>query len=80
MGPCASENQLNTVLSYIEKGRSEGATLLYGGDRPQRDGLEHGFYVNPTVFEDVKPHMAIAQEEIFGPVLALIKSIRLRKP
>jgi acyl-CoA reductase-like NAD-dependent aldehyde dehydrogenase len=73
MGPCASENQLNTILSYIEKGKSEGATLLLGGNRPQGEGLEHGFYVEPTVFENVTGQMAIAQEEIFGPVLALIK-------
>ncbi|KAA9016989.1 alpha-ketoglutaric semialdehyde dehydrogenase GucD [Niallia endozanthoxylica] len=73
MGPCASESQLNTVLSYIEKGVAEGASLLYGGKRLVEDGLEKGFYVQPTVFENVKSGMTIAQEEIFGPVLALIK-------
>lgn len=73
MGPCASESQLNTVLSYIEKGKAEGATLLYGGERYAENGTEDGFYVQPTVFEDVTNGMAIAQEEIFGPVLALIK-------
>ncbi|MDQ0218175.1 aldehyde dehydrogenase family protein [Peribacillus cavernae] len=73
MGPCSSENQLNTVLSYIEKGKKEGATLLYGGERPMENGTENGFYVQPTVFENVKNEMIIAQEEIFGPVLALIK-------
>lgn len=73
MGPCASESQLNTVLSYVEKGIAEGATLLHGGGRVEVSGLEHGFYVQPTVFENVKTNMAIAQEEIFGPVLALIK-------
>lgn len=73
MGPCASEGQLNTVLSYIEKGIAEGASLLYGGKRLEEDGLEQGFYVQPTVFENVKSGMTIAQEEIFGPVLALIK-------
>lgn len=73
MGPCASESQLNTVLSYIEKGKAEGAALLHGGGRVEGDGLEHGFYVQPTVFENVTSNMAIAQEEIFGPVLALIK-------
>ncbi|MDQ0243716.1 acyl-CoA reductase-like NAD-dependent aldehyde dehydrogenase [Bacillus fengqiuensis] len=73
MGPCASENQLNTVLSYIQKGKEEGATLLYGGERPKENGTENGFYVQPTVFENVRNDMIIAQEEIFGPVLALIK-------
>ncbi|WCK53233.1 aldehyde dehydrogenase family protein [Aneurinibacillus sp. Ricciae_BoGa-3] len=73
MGPCASENQLNTVLSYIEKGIAEGATLLYGGKRIEDGELGNGFYVEPTVFENVTSKMAIAQEEIFGPVLALIK-------
>jgi acyl-CoA reductase-like NAD-dependent aldehyde dehydrogenase len=73
MGPCASENQLNTVLSYIQKGKEEGATLLYGGERMMENGTENGFYVQPTVFENVKNEMTIAQEEIFGPVLALIK-------
>jgi acyl-CoA reductase-like NAD-dependent aldehyde dehydrogenase len=73
MGPCASQSQLDTVLSYIEKGQNEGATLLFGGNRVEGEGLEHGFYVQPTLFEDVKTNMTIAQEEIFGPVLALIK-------
>jgi len=73
MGPCASEGQLKTVLSYIEKGITEGATLLCGGRRLTEDGLGEGFYVAPTVFEDVTSDMTIAQEEIFGPVLALIK-------
>ncbi|WP_199614168.1 alpha-ketoglutaric semialdehyde dehydrogenase GucD [Paenibacillus alkalitolerans] len=73
MGPCASESQLTTVLSYIEKGIAEGATLVYGGRRLTENGLEQGFYVEPTVFENVTSDMTIAQEEIFGPVLALIK-------
>ncbi|MBM7551605.1 alpha-ketoglutaric semialdehyde dehydrogenase GucD [Thalassobacillus pellis] len=73
MGPCVNEAQLDTVLSYIEKGKTEGATLLLGGDRPKDPELENGFYVNPTIFEDVRPGMTIAQEEIFGPVLSLLK-------
>jgi acyl-CoA reductase-like NAD-dependent aldehyde dehydrogenase len=73
MGPCASENQLNTILFYIAKGIEEGATLLCGGKKLEENGLEHGFYVQPTVFENVKSDMTIAQEEIFGPVLVLIK-------
>ncbi|BBH21918.1 putative aldehyde dehydrogenase YcbD [Paenibacillus baekrokdamisoli] len=73
MGPCASENQMQTVLSYIDKGTAEGATLLHGGGRMQGEGYEQGFYVLPTLFENVNPDMVIAQEEIFGPVLALLK-------
>ncbi|MCM3760308.1 aldehyde dehydrogenase family protein [Alkalihalobacillus oceani] len=73
MGPCSSESQLNTVLSYVQKGKEEGATLLYGGEKVQGAGLEEGFYVQPAVFDNVSSDMAIAQEEIFGPVLALMK-------
>jgi acyl-CoA reductase-like NAD-dependent aldehyde dehydrogenase len=73
MGPCASESQLNTVLSYIEKGIAEGASLLSGGRRVTEHGLDQGFYVEPAIFENVTTDMTIAQEEIFGPVLALIK-------
>ncbi|WP_394233821.1 alpha-ketoglutaric semialdehyde dehydrogenase GucD [Niallia oryzisoli] len=73
MGPCASESQLNTVLSYIEKGKAEGAVLLHGGRKCEGPGLEDGFFVEPTVFENVESSMTIAQEEIFGPVLALMK-------
>lgn len=73
MGPCASENQLDTVLSYIEKGKAEGARLLTGGNKHEAEGLENGFYVQPTVFEDVSSDMVIVKEEIFGPVLVLMK-------
>ncbi|MBU3569935.1 aldehyde dehydrogenase family protein [Priestia aryabhattai] len=73
MGPCASEDQLDTVLSYIDQGIKEGATLLCGGKREEKNELKEGFYVQPTLFENVKSSMKIAQEEIFGPVLALIK-------
>jgi alpha-ketoglutaric semialdehyde dehydrogenase len=73
MGPCANENQLKTVLSYIEKGIEEGATLLLGGGQLKDSNYEHGFYVQPTIFENVTTDMTIAQEEIFGPVIALMK-------
>ena len=69
MGPCANESQLNTVLSYIKIGKEEGATLVYGGNKVDNGG----YFVEPTVFEDVSPTMRIAREEIFGPVLALMK-------
>ncbi|MGC3791754.1 MULTISPECIES: alpha-ketoglutaric semialdehyde dehydrogenase GucD [Priestia] len=73
MGPCASEDQLNTVLAYVEKGVEEGASLAYGGKRLDEGELADGFYVEPTIFENVTSGMTIAQEEIFGPVLALMK-------
>ncbi|TVY00255.1 alpha-ketoglutaric semialdehyde dehydrogenase GucD [Paenibacillus cremeus] len=73
MGPCANEGQLQTVLSYLQKGTEEGASLLCGGNRLQGEGFENGLFVEPTVFENVTTKMAIAQEEIFGPVLALMK-------
>jgi aldehyde dehydrogenase (NAD+) len=71
VGPLASEKQWERVNGYIERGITDGATLVFGG--PGRiPGLEHGAYIRPTVFADVDPDSAIAQEEIFGPVLALI--------
>ncbi|GAA0382682.1 alpha-ketoglutaric semialdehyde dehydrogenase GucD [Bacillus horti] len=73
MGPCASENQLNTILSYIEKGKEEGATLLSGGKRLTNAPYDKGFFVEPTIFEHVTSDMSIAQEEIFGPVIALLQ-------
>ncbi|MBU8879897.1 aldehyde dehydrogenase family protein [Bacillus sp. FJAT-29790] len=77
MGPCASESQLNTVKKYIEIGKEEGASLIYGGEQLAGEEFDKGFYVSPTIFEDVQPEMAIAQEEIFGPVIGLIKAENL---
>jgi aldehyde dehydrogenase (NAD+) len=71
LGPLASETQLERVRGYIEKGESEGARLVAGGAEPP-EGLAEGFFVRPTVFSDVTPEMTIAQEEIFGPVLAIM--------
>ncbi|WP_088006849.1 alpha-ketoglutaric semialdehyde dehydrogenase GucD [Indiicoccus explosivorum] len=73
MGPVASENQLDNVLSYVKIGKEEGAKLLYGGNRVSEEETKNGYFVEPTVFEDVTPDMRIAREEIFGPVLALMK-------
>jgi acyl-CoA reductase-like NAD-dependent aldehyde dehydrogenase len=70
LGPLVSETQRERVRSYIEKGEAEGAKLLTGGAAPP-EGLERGYFVRPTVFSDVTPEMTIAQEEIFGPVLAI---------
>lgn len=72
MGPSVSQSQLDTVVSYIEKGKEEGAKLLYGGNKVENATL-NGYFVEPTVFENVTPDMTIAREEIFGPVLALMK-------
>jgi len=72
MGPCASESQYNTVLEYIDIAKNEGATLIHGGNSLQSDQLP-GFYVEPTIFDNVSTTMRIAQEEVFGPVIALIK-------
>jgi acyl-CoA reductase-like NAD-dependent aldehyde dehydrogenase len=70
-GSLVSPQQMETVLGYIEKGRSEGATLVAGGNRSQF-GNGKGCFVEPTVFENVANDMTIAREEIFGPVLAVI--------
>lgn len=72
MGPQASREQLDKTLSYIGTGRQEGAELIAGGNRIERDGLQGGYFVEPTVFADVSNDMRIAREEIFGPVAALI--------
>ena len=71
LGPLVSAQQRERVRGYIRRGLEEGATLVTGGVEPP-PGLERGFYVRPTVFADVTPRMAIAQEEIFGPVLAIL--------
>ncbi|MCM3689714.1 alpha-ketoglutaric semialdehyde dehydrogenase GucD [Neobacillus niacini] len=73
MGPCASEEQYKTVRYYIQKGIEEGADLLVGGETPNSPEFQQGFYVLPTVFDNVTSSMTIAKEEIFGPVLALMK-------
>jgi aldehyde dehydrogenase (NAD+) len=70
LGSLISEKQRERVESYIKKGIDEGARLVTGGGRPE--GLDSGWFVQPTVFADVDNSMTIAQEEIFGPVLAVI--------
>ena len=71
LGPLVSAAQRDRVRGYIKKGIDEGATLLCGGVDPPT-GLDQGYYVRPTVFSDVTTTMTIAQEEIFGPVLAIM--------
>jgi aldehyde dehydrogenase (NAD+) len=71
LGAIVSQKQMNTVLGYIEAGRKEGATVLAGGKRASVNG-DHGYFIEPTIFGGVKNEMKIAQEEIFGPVLATL--------
>src|SRR5579859_7478873 len=71
MGAIVSQEQMQTVLGYIETGKKEGAKLIAGGNRVSVDGGK-GFFVEPTIFGGVKNDMKIAQEEIFGPVLATL--------
>lgn len=70
MGPIASEQQYQRVMEYIQSGIAAGATVLTGCDRPAH--LPKGYYCNPSVFDNVTPDMAIAREEIFGPVLVVM--------
>jgi acyl-CoA reductase-like NAD-dependent aldehyde dehydrogenase len=70
LGPLVSDVQRERVRGYIRKGEEEGAKLLTGGAAPP-EGLDRGYFVRPTVFSEVTPEMTIAQEEIFGPVLAI---------
>lgn len=70
LGPLVSGVQRERVRGYIQKGVDEGARLITGGDEPP-EGLDHGFFVRPTVFSEVEAEMTIGQEEIFGPVLAI---------
>jgi len=67
-GPMVSERQLDIVLSYIKKGKAEGARLITGGNRIPSDG----YYVQPTVFADVTDDMSIAREEVFGPLMSVL--------
>jgi aldehyde dehydrogenase (NAD+) len=70
MGPLAMQRQLTRVQGYIQKGKDEGAKIVLGGGRPK--GLDRGWFVEPTVFNDVQTNMTIAKEEIFGPVVSFI--------
>jgi aldehyde dehydrogenase (NAD+) len=74
MGPLVSADAEKTVLEYIEIGKAEGARLVAGGGKLKGGDFERGFFVEPTVFDGVRPDMRIAQEEIFGPVVAVIEA------
>ena len=72
VGALISEQHMHKVLSYIERGRSEGARLLTGGSRVTSGALARGFFVAPTVFDNCRDDMAIVREEIFGPVMSVL--------
>lgn len=72
MGPLVSSAHREKVERYIKIGIDEGATLLCGGKRPAGEAFEKGYFFEPTIFDEVKPTMRIAREEIFGPVLVII--------
>src|SRR5437867_9310200 len=73
IGPSVDENQFKTVLDYLNIGREDGATLICGGERATGNGLDKGYFVKPTVFDHVTSDMRIAREEIFGPVLSVMR-------
>jgi len=74
VGPCVNEGQREIVESYVAIGKEEGATLVAGGKRPANTALAKGWFYEPTIFTDVRPDSRIAQEEIFGPVLSIIRT------
>ncbi|MSV31061.1 MAG: aldehyde dehydrogenase family protein [Bryobacterales bacterium] len=74
IGPAVDQGQLDTNLKYIEIGKQEGARLVLGGNRLTGGDYDKGYFVEPTIFADVTENMRLAQEEIFGPVLAVMKA------
>ena len=73
VGPVVSKKQFESVNKYIQSGIEEGAKLELGGNSPDNPELKDGFFINPTIFSNVKPSMKIAKEEIFGPVISVIQ-------
>lgn len=73
MGCLVSREQFEKVLGYIRKGKEDGATLVLGGDTPEDAALADGYFVRPTIFADVTSNMRVAREEIFGPVVCVIR-------
>ncbi len=74
IGPLVDQAQMDTVLKYIETGKKEAGAPRTGGHRMSGNGLDKGYFVEPTIFADVEERMTIAQEEIFGPVLAVMRA------
>jgi aldehyde dehydrogenase (NAD+) len=73
VGPLVHEGAREKVESYVGIGQEQGATLVMGGERATGTGLEHGFFFTPTIFTEVTPGSRLEQEEIFGPVLSVIR-------
>lgn len=73
MGPSVDQGQFDTVLEYLKIGKDEGATLVTGGERLSGGAHDNGFYAQPTIFDHVAPTMRIAREEVFGPVLSVLR-------
>jgi acyl-CoA reductase-like NAD-dependent aldehyde dehydrogenase len=73
MGPINNKAQYQKVLGYIEAGKADGGRLVTGGKRPDGKMFEKGYWVEPTVFADMKPEMRLAREEVFGPVLSVFR-------
>jgi aldehyde dehydrogenase (NAD+) len=73
MGPAVDKAQLETDLKYVEIGRAEGATLVRGGRRLDQGPHAHGHFIEPAIFDHVRTSMRVAQEEIFGPVVSVIR-------
>lgn len=74
MGPVVDRSQLDTVLRAVDSGRKEGAAVAFGGERLRGDGYDRGYFVAPTILDRVSPKMTVAQEEIFGPVVAVMEA------
>lgn len=78
VGPVINESQFNKILKYIEIGKKEGAKLILGGKAYQKGNCSKGYFINPTIFTEATPEMRITQEEIFGPVVSVIKAEDLK--
>lgn len=79
VGPCVNKGQQETVQQYVEIGLQEGATIATGGEVPKDPSLSKGWFYKPTIFTGVKPEHRIAKEEIFGPVLSVLKTKSLQE-
>ncbi len=79
VGPVINESQFNKILRYIDIGKREGAKLILGGKPYRKGNCSKGYFIEPTIFGEVHPEMRIAQEEIFGPVVSVIKAKDLKE-